>query len=419
VLVLLLAIVVEIVHLWVGRVELENALEAAALAAVKEWGDAGGGSTLIPRQIGAEYAAANTIFGVPVPIDLNYNPASGNVNENASCTGDLLFGAITNDARPWIFDAGVRPSCGGGTVLFDATGQGKAGLDADNGWGVAFIRTEDTPENLRIKTIIYDLRGGGGDGVYISSPVLSSNDPGQWKVRDGSGGNSQPDIEGFTNPAAQIHFSLVTPWQLRVDFTADGTRDAGFEPCDRFRFGIRVDGVGKGTTQNDGDGIGDDRVQVTVIFESGPVGSAIELPAVSVNFSDTMHKGCRANALTYPFCHTPPLHTALIVADADPDSLNPVPFLGDIPNLPCPASDSRTNNGQSWVLLQGGTGRVFAVRAQASATVPGLICRFCGIDFGPFQVHVETTARYDCETRRPELVRVRCENVICDIPPPP
>jgi len=35
---LILCFVVEIAHLWLTRVELENSLEAAALAAVKEWG---------------------------------------------------------------------------------------------------------------------------------------------------------------------------------------------------------------------------------------------------------------------------------------------------------------------------------------------------------------------------------------------
>ncbi|MCL6507990.1 MAG: hypothetical protein K6T59_13295 [Bryobacteraceae bacterium] len=38
---------VGVANLWLARVELENALEAAALAAVKQWGEAGGGDTVV------------------------------------------------------------------------------------------------------------------------------------------------------------------------------------------------------------------------------------------------------------------------------------------------------------------------------------------------------------------------------------
>ena len=44
--------VLEAANMWLARAELENALESAALAAVKTWGDANGGSTFTPRQIG-------------------------------------------------------------------------------------------------------------------------------------------------------------------------------------------------------------------------------------------------------------------------------------------------------------------------------------------------------------------------------
>ena len=48
----LLSVLLGIASLWLARVELETALEAAALAAVKEWGDQGGGETFVPRQVG-------------------------------------------------------------------------------------------------------------------------------------------------------------------------------------------------------------------------------------------------------------------------------------------------------------------------------------------------------------------------------
>ncbi len=112
VLLLLLAVVIEIGNIWLARVELENALESAALAAVKEWGDAGGGGdTETARLVGVEYGGANTVTGSPVGIGTNWN-AGNTPNENADCAGNLIFGAVVTDVIPWVFDAG-EPAGGG------------------------------------------------------------------------------------------------------------------------------------------------------------------------------------------------------------------------------------------------------------------------------------------------------------------
>ncbi len=115
VLVILFAVMIEGVNLWLARVELENALEASALAAVKEWAEGGGGPaagwTDTARGVGRQYAFANKINAVPVAIDKNIGGfGGGNPNENLSCAGDLIFGAITLES-PYVFDAGEVPSC--------------------------------------------------------------------------------------------------------------------------------------------------------------------------------------------------------------------------------------------------------------------------------------------------------------------
>lgn len=70
-LLLILAVVVEVNRLWQARVQLENALEAAALATVKEWGDHGGTAANIPvaLAVGKDFARANAIHQVPVDLD--------------------------------------------------------------------------------------------------------------------------------------------------------------------------------------------------------------------------------------------------------------------------------------------------------------------------------------------------------------
>ncbi|MEX2175225.1 MAG: pilus assembly protein TadG-related protein [Pirellulaceae bacterium] len=87
-----------IANLWLARVELENALEAAALAAIKEWGDQRGGDTSQPRQVGIEFASLNSIRGKPLAI--------GDKDD-----GNLIFGAIdSSDPDRVVFDAGICPT---------------------------------------------------------------------------------------------------------------------------------------------------------------------------------------------------------------------------------------------------------------------------------------------------------------------
>ncbi len=375
----MLAFVVEIAHLWSARVELENSLEAAALAAVKEWGDAGGGSTLVPRYVGVAYAAANGIDGDPVVITRNYNP-DHLPNENDSCQGDLIFGAITTNLQlidfntDVTFNAGVQPGCGLGTVLVDATGQGNLGDDA--AWGVAFRETPRTPPNLTILSISIDLQAGGGHGTFDFTsfePTLSDNLP--EPVIPG-----RDDIFGFSDPHAQITFYPTTgkPSVLTITFGPDPAPggDLGFEPGDRFRFGALVDGVSKGTGGDDGDGIGQDDVLVTVIFALG----GVPLRPVSGTFFDNRETS----------------------NDCNPE--HPVHPTG-IPDLPCPPSSAPNNNGQSYVGIAG-AGNAYAVRAQKTAEVHSLLCYFCGVTFGPFAVSAKSTAVYDCAEQRPRLIRI-------------
>jgi hypothetical protein len=130
----LFCVLVGVANLWLARVELENSLEAAALSAVKEWGDAGGGDTANARDVGVQYAGANIIRGQPVVIGPNYNAAKG-PNQNDVCdptdetvsppNGNLVFGAIDDsDPDDVVFDAGAAPSpCGGGPLKYGVRAQ--------------------------------------------------------------------------------------------------------------------------------------------------------------------------------------------------------------------------------------------------------------------------------------------------------
>ncbi len=426
-LVLLIFFAVNIGNQWNARVELENSLEAAALAAVKEWAEGDGDSTLPARLVGQQYAAANYIGRCPVEIGLNYDPDDGGVNENAECClpdGNFVFGAVfedENDPDRLIFNAGERPSCGIGEVLFDASAQGGGGggggkpdddgaVSDNNWWGISFQYIEDDVlrEDVRITKIEIDLRAKPGTIGRFSGPVeLSDNWVGDtgtnFKVNcPGKGQNpdlEQDDISGFSDPDNQIQFSIggVDNSVLTIEFFPDDDGDDdGFASCDRFRFGLELVDVGLdggGNTSNDGDGVGYDSVGVKVYFNDSDEPGA---EGAFVNEDEKKNDCCKAAQLPNG-C----------------DSLTPNP--AGIPDLPCPPSSSAKNNGQSYVLTggTGGSGK-FAVRAQAKVPVPNLMSNFCGIGCGPSYVTACTTAIYDCTEGRPRLVRI--DKYICPGP---
>ncbi len=405
-----------VANLWLARVELENGLEAAALAAVKEWGDQGGGDTLIPREVGISFADANCVRGQHLPLLSNYAGPQAPCNQNATCdidTGHLIFGAIDDtDPDNVIFNAGVCPSCAIGRVLIDASAQGAGNLRQDNGWGVAFLRDATTPSNLRIVRMVIDLQANGGTGQFTLSGLDSTNGPtltdnvAPHAVSVSCPGNQdfeQPDLEGFTDPNAQIVFSPTTGLSptLEITFLPDnnpvGGMDDGFAPCDRFRFGARTIDVGAGTPQggddDDGDGIGADQAVVTIYFELG----GVPLPPVTTTFVDNDEKSNQrlCPPQTDPFCGDLIVHPLLI------------------PNLPVPPASGNNNNGQSYALISGGGPGKFGVRAQRMVNIPTLGTIFLG-NVGSSCVQAKATAEYDCLTRRVRLVRI--DEFICPGP---
>lgn len=396
--------VLEVANIWLARAELENALESAALAAVKTWGDNNGGSTLSPRQIGVAYAAANGINSVPVTIDENYDPG-GDVNENRSCLGDLIFGEVRVEDNQWVFDANERPSCGPGEVLFDATGQGTLDGGNDNEWGVAFLKTEDTPPNLLIESITFEVPPTSDYYFLLDTFGISDSgfDPtAPPKIREG-GGCTQVDVLGLRKsqisltPVALGDCPLPVAKSFRLDFSPDAVSgDAGFEPCDRFRFGVKINRVNnrcRPTAEGDGDEAGQEGVRIIVVFSLG----GVLLPAAEATLVDTEYgsRGCSCyDDGSQDPCGSVTVHPALI------------------PNLPCPAAAAPRNDGQSYVVLSGGDDGGYGVRAQATLEVQSLCGRLCGLNL-PFEVNVKTTAFYSCRDRRPKLIRILPENFHC------
>ena len=424
----LLIVVLEVGNLWLARVELENTLESAALAAVKEWGGGGGSSgTLTARQVGNEFAKANTANGISVDlaaIDPSLNWDSSNPpNQNANCTnGILVFGSITDTDPAVVFNASVAPGCGGaGSVFLDASAQGSLGVD--NAWGVSF-RTDPDPAinaSLRVDRIVIDLdpnnTSGGANSFNFSSqsPTLSQNSPATIIASNGS----QNDNFGFTQapnaPVNQVNFSWDTttdfPTVLEITFSGDtGTEvnagefvpgtgsnptkfDAGFSPGDRFRFGADIL---VGGNQGAGHELGDIGALVTIYFSNAGVPEPN--PSTGTFFNNQNQRLDRSQDCLDP---------ATVVTD-DRGFDHYVVHGRGILDLPCPLTSAATNNGQSYLVLTGGGagGQAFAVRAQAEFQVPSLVQQLFGSLLGPYSVRAQSTAYFDCSEQDAFLIRV-------------
>lgn len=97
----LLVLVTDIANLWLARVELENAVEAGALAGANVWGD---GSDNPANRTAAHRAAeavaqANLVVGEAFDVDANNNPAATNNNALVQCAGTVLLGTYTAATR--------------------------------------------------------------------------------------------------------------------------------------------------------------------------------------------------------------------------------------------------------------------------------------------------------------------------------
>jgi hypothetical protein len=373
VLVILLGVVIEITHLWVARVELENALEASALAAVKEWGDANGGLGTSPaRTIGVQFAQQNVVNDVPVEIGTNLSmmPANpNNPNFNKLCDpeksdmdlstmprpdGNLVFGSIVNNNGVLEFHAELEPSCGCVCdVIVEAKGNrdelGQCDALQDFGWKICF---ENCVVGAMVQSIEFEIPNAMGGEHFNNAagiPNFACSNPPlvlgvDYTVVFDPPNNPKKVTITFINPLDPTVYSCAQPNPLRFGMGLQG-------------FGVVNGCQGKGGGQgNSADNLADSGVTVTIEF--------------LVNGMTEICEGV--------FEDGPMTCDNMVIAE-----------------------------------LAGPSNRDFGVRAQSLALIKPIFCQYSGIDFGPFCVCVVTTARYDCETGKPRLVRIEPQNVFC------
>lgn len=434
-LILFLVFAVEIGNIWLARLELEQSLEANALAAVKHWAE--GGSTETSRIVGNDFSIANPVRSVPVDLtmpilnvdfdgDLNYDVDQPNGNKVCTDISDygaydqsgvLVFGVIREINGPVgppagsvIFNAALSPSCSGGDVLVDATGSGNL-TDHDHEWGISYLATdENVNQNIRIYRIEIDVDAdpmNPSGYVFQNGTAILSDNIKPWKISYATGNQpavEQPDNNFLPDRDLSISFSYPAVDVLQIDFAGNPTIEdpyIGLAPGERIRFGADVRDGGSG--QVDGTELAA-VTEIRVYFAINNIQSGTpETGFLVQDFTGSAVSKCRNRALDRA-----PVTDAL-------GQLHVVGHEEPIIDLPCPAN-SGVKNGQSWVQIGGTEGGLpFAVRAQATIGVPSVIKQICGFDLGPWGVSAKSTAYYDCATGDPKLIRV--DVFECDPPP--
>ena len=417
-LLLFLVLVVEIGNLWLARLELEQSLEASALAAAKQWAETNDREgTEAARIAGNDFAKANLVRGMAVDLTnadlnaafngtLNYGTSAINGNQvrtdvnsgGFNASGVLVFGGVTlpDEGTGYgevIFDADEEPKrLVGANVLLDVSQNGST--NENNRWGIAF-RTSPIPhinEQLRITRIVIDVDPDNtATSVFANSidpmiPLAELSDNSSPKVNSGS--ESQPDHFGLDSafPSTQIVFSAPTASTVQIDFFSNGSDD-GFGPGDRFRFDTTVVASPGGTPLN-ADVLGQIGTEIRVFFTID--GEPWPEPLVA-RLSDTDESGCTSDP-TWEADHLDNLH--LVVHPS-----------GEF-DLPCPPGGPGSGNGQSYVVVHSPEGpREYGVRAQASISIPSVCKSLGGIPLGPFGVTAGATAVYDPRQEEPRLIR--------------
>lgn len=372
-------VVLEISTLWQAHVEFKNSMDAAALAAVKDWGVSGVGPTNIPRNVGVAYTQANPILGTTFTPQTNLGTVTpANPNANDTNNGNFVFGAINGVTAPITFNGNAEVSCAAGDVTIRITdNSADGGVYADSIY-VSF----NEGSNLAIDSIKFILPDKV-KGPASAFAYFDSSDP--------------PQV--LTPSNADI---TLTGWDLNGLDTEPSSHDGPPDYLNR----IWSD------PNNDGD--------IFFTFED-----QLEAPekwkSVRINFNgnsftetDFFHFGVSTNQLSpsgYPSPYPGNVGEAFgyygVTVEVEFRNIST-----DATSIGYGVFVDDPGTSSSEVHLTGGGGGFPAVVAQATVPVQGFCTSLFGVSF--FNVSASSVAYYDCSTNRTHLVDIT--NFIFPVP---
>lgn len=374
VMMIMVVAVIDLSNQTAARNELEHALESAALAAVETWGKNqpnSAPSRSAARIAGVNFALANNVRGQPLVI--TSNGGGPPTNENASCSGNLVLGGMTNSGSLVTFNAGSDPGCGRSsstTVEFgvDITvTTDPAGSTFNDANAFQFKYNSANPAGYNISQIVINLRGNGDTDAswHLNTtgvPAVPTEATGYGPVNGTLTGITSSNISYVPGGSP-----VSTPSVLTINFL-----NGDFSVGDEFHFGADTDlmGVCMAALQDRGGAFGNGNAP----------GMCTE---VGAQFTITFSNGTNTVTIT---------------------SFNPLTRLG-------PNSSSKIGQTGSQTVVVVIPDVDFAVKAQGSVTIPSMWNSLFGVAIGPSHVSATSFARFPCTTGPAKIERA--DTVIC------
>ncbi|WP_417384246.1 pilus assembly protein TadG-related protein [Gimesia sp.] len=354
-------VVLEVSTLWQAQVEINNAMDSAALAAARDWGVSGVGPTDIPRNVGVAYTVSNPILGDVYTPQTNLGTVgAGNPNANASNNGNFVFGAIDTTTDPVTFNGNADVSCAAGDVTIRIT-------DISNGGSVdpnSILLSFDAGTNLAIESVAFTLPTKTGGPANAFAYFDAANPP---QVLTPGGALPYPPFNGLdVNPTN----SGVPDWDC-----PNGNGDICFTfenllAANQYQT-VRINFDGNSFTETDFLNFGVSTNNLKPPGYSPPQG----------NVGDSWGEFGVTAEITFRNTITNQTSTASAV------------FV----NVPAGNTSEATFAG-------GAAGGYPAVLAQATVPVQGYCSSLFGVTF--FNVSASSVAYYDCNTNRTATVNV-------------
>lgn len=391
----LLVMIVDGGNLWVARMELKNALDAAALSGVKTWGE--GSSTSQARLDAHDAFNTNTILGTQYVLS-TVEGGCTNGNPAPSATADIILGTISDGAGGFTFDCQGTPACVTGTFTL-----------------VIAVDTSDPP--------IAPCDGGANDTFARASAFR---------------------VESFTTSDPALTLNNLTFTIPGAGFPTGGFFDLRNPPPSNDASSGYTSGMGPGTVQT----------PPRLYYRGAPPTTNATTLVLSACASPRATFGITSAFYNVPPAPAPPIGLTdppdvtstsfrwvftgfqggdVFAFGVDTDYANGVTGGGGSPEVDtggefAGATVSGNVSGtafsstlllvsvdRSAVTINGVVtgGDAFGVRARKTVSVPSIASAFLGLPVSPYQVTSLSYARYACSNGPPQLIHINTYNCAC------
>ena len=346
----LLVVLIDVANVWLAKIELKNALDAAALSGAKSWGE--GSTTLQARTDANDVFATNTILGQTSTLSI---AEGGCTNNNVTSTGEIVLGVVTDNLGVMTFDCNTAP-CPTFSVTLQVntadTFVDSSSFRITSFTGPAGSTLDQVVVNLAAMMVnegagsvadngFFDFRTAGADtGFGLAANVVTG-------ASTGGAAITTTDAAGATQTSLTVNFS-------------------GLNPGDTLFFGADTDQVGPVEAAND-------ELDQGGHFGSGYTNGSGFTTVTGAQVTVTVNGQAAVGTLTFVNATT---STVTIVGSLNSTS-------------------------------------AFGIRTRKTVQISSISPTFFGLTIGPYNVSAESFARFQCTGGVPQLIKQDVVSCVC------